>query len=51
MWALTHNKFGDLIVGCEDKTIRVFTRDTARQDRGADFAEYEAACKEGAKTA
>lgn len=37
VWAITHNKFGDLIVGCEDKTIRVFTRDVARQDRGHEF--------------
>lgn len=51
VWALTHNKFGDLIVGCEDKTVRIFTRDTARQDKGHDFEEYESACKEGAKSA
>jgi len=30
VWGLTHNKFGDLIVGCEDKSIRTFTRDTNR---------------------
>jgi len=51
VWSITHNKFGDLIVGCEDKTIRIFTRDLARQDKGQEFADYEQACKEGAKTA
>lgn len=30
VWALTHNKFGDLIVGCEDKSIYIFTRDPTR---------------------
>ena len=34
VWAITHNKFGDIIVGCEDKTVRIFTRAQARQDRG-----------------
>jgi phospholipase A-2-activating protein len=41
VWTITHNKFGDLLVGCEDKTIRTFTRDIARQDHGDEFALYE----------
>lgn len=45
VWAVTHNKFGDLIVGCEDKKIYTFTRDEKRQDKGVDFTEYENACK------
>ena len=27
IWSVTHNKKGDIIVGCEDKSIRTFTRD------------------------
>lgn len=38
-------------MGCEDKCIRIFTRDTARQDKGEDLKEYEEACKQGAQTA
>jgi phospholipase A-2-activating protein len=37
VWAITHNKFGDIIVGCEDKTVRIFTRDQARQDHSQEF--------------
>lgn len=50
VWAITHNKFGDLLVACEDKTIRIFTRDPNRQQHGQEFTDYEQACKEGAKT-
>jgi len=36
-------------VGTEDKKIRKFTRDKARQDTdGADFHEYEEECKAAA---
>jgi phospholipase A-2-activating protein len=51
VWCITHNKFGDLIVGCEDKTIRLFTRDTKRQEKGQELEEYETSCKEGVKQA
>ena len=45
---MTHDVWGDIIVGCEDKKIRTFTRDTARQDDGPDFTEYNEECKAGA---
>jgi hypothetical protein len=41
VWAITHNKFGDLLVACEDKTIRIFTRDPNRQQKGQEFLDYE----------
>ena len=46
---MTHNKLGDIIAGCEDKTIRVFTRDPFRVDDGEEFKKYEEACKNNAK--
>lgn len=50
MWAVTHNQHGDIIVGTEDKKIRVFTRDPARQDLNcADYKEYEEECKTAAQ--
>lgn len=36
-------------MGCEDKKIRTFTRDPARQEKGADFTEYEEECKAAAQ--
>ena len=45
VWSVTHNKKGDLIIGCEDKSIRTFTRDKTRQDVGPDFEEYNTDCK------
>lgn len=48
IWSVTHNKKGDLIVGCEDKSIRTFTRDLLRRDEGPDFAQYQEECKKGA---
>ena len=48
IWSVTHNKLGDLIVGCEDKSIRTFTRDLLRRDEGPDFAQYQEECKKGA---
>jgi len=38
IWSVTHNKKGDIIVGCEDKSIRTFTRDHSRRETGPDFA-------------
>jgi hypothetical protein len=49
VWSVTHNMKGDLLVGCEDKTIKTFTRDWSRRDEGADYANYEAECKKGAQ--
>jgi len=49
IWSVTHNKLGDLIVGCEDKSFKTFTKDSARRDEGADFTEYQEACKKGAQ--
>ena len=47
---MTHDQYGDIIVGCEDKKIRTFTRDLARQDKeGPDFREYEEECKAAAQ--
>jgi hypothetical protein len=40
---------GDIIAGCEDKTIRIFTRDTTRQDDGPEFEKLEKAIKDNAK--
>lgn len=40
VWSITHNRFGDLIVGCEDKSIRTFTRDEARKETGKDLEAY-----------
>ena len=37
IWSVTHNKKGDIIVGCEDKSVRTFTRDYSRRDSGPDF--------------
>ena len=48
VWSVTHNKLGDIIAGCEDKTIRVFTRDAFRADDGPEFVKYEEACKKSA---
>jgi|LauGreSBDMM110SN_4_FD.fasta_scaffold1953621_1 hypothetical protein len=48
IWSVTHNKLGDLIVGCEDKSIRTFTRDLLRREEGPDFAQYQEECKKGA---
>lgn len=39
---------GDIIVGCEDKSIKTFTRDYNRRDEGKDFEVYEQECKSGA---
>ena len=49
VWAVTHNKMGDIIAGCEDKTIRIFTRDTTRADDGPEFEKLESAIKANAK--
>ena len=40
---------GDIIAGCEDKTIRIFTRDTTRQDDGPEFEKLEKAIKDNTK--
>lgn len=48
VWAITHNRFGDLLVGCEDKSIRIFTRDDKRQVKDKEYEEYNEACKRGA---
>ena len=49
VWSVTHDQWGDIIVGTEDKKIRTFTRDTARQDEGPDFTEYNEECKAAAQ--
>ena len=49
VWGLSHNKMGDILVGSEDKSIRTFTRDSARKDEGPALAEYQEECKSGAK--
>ena len=49
VWSITHNALGDLIVACEDKSIRTFTRDAARAAAGAELQQYQSDCKEGAK--
>jgi len=47
---VTHDQWGDIIVGTEDKKIRTFTRDLKRQDKdGPDFTEYNEECKTAAK--
>lgn len=47
---MTHDAYGDIIVGTEDKKIRKFTRDIPRQDKdGPDFHEYEEECKAAAQ--
>ena len=51
VWSVAHNKMGDLIIGCEDKSIKTFTRDPKRRDEGADFVAYNEDCKKGAKSA
>jgi phospholipase A-2-activating protein len=48
IWSVTHNKLGDLIVGCEDKSFKTFTRDAARAEKGKDLEEYQNDCKAGA---
>mmetsp|Transcript_40455 Transcript_40455/g.29128 ORF Transcript_40455/g.29128 Transcript_40455/m.29128 type:complete len:102 (+) Transcript_40455:196-501(+) len=48
VWTITHNRFGDLLVGCEDKSIRIFTRDEKRQEKGKEYEEYNQACKRDA---
>lgn len=40
IWSVSHNKMGDIIVGCEDKSIKTFTRDYNRRDEGKDFEVY-----------
>lgn len=49
VWSITHNRFGDLLVGCEDKSVRIFTRDEARKDTGKDLEAYQEACKRDAQ--
>lgn len=50
VWTLTHDAWGDIIVGTEDKKIRKFTRDANRKDiQSADFNEYEEECKAAAQ--
>ena len=49
VWSVTHNKLGDIVAGCADKTIRVFTRDVLRADDGPEFEKYEEECKKGAQ--
>jgi hypothetical protein len=48
VWSVAHNKRGDILVGCEDKSIKTFTRDVSRKDEGADFVTYQEDCKRGA---
>lgn len=48
VWSITHNKLGDLIIGCEDKSIKTFTRDQSRKNTGDDCKVYEEECKKGA---
>jgi hypothetical protein len=50
VWSVAHNKMGDLLIGCEDKSIKTFTRDAKRRDEGADFVQYNEDCKKGAKS-
>ena len=38
VWAITQNSFGDLIIGGEDYTIRTFTRDPSRFNKGEELA-------------
>jgi phospholipase A-2-activating protein len=41
-WSISQNKKGDLLVGCEDKSIYTFTRDWSRRDDvGPDYLKYE----------
>ena len=40
VWSLAHNHMGDLIVGCEDKSFKTFTRDSNRKETGNDLIEY-----------
>ena len=50
VWTLTHDAWGDIIVGTEDKKIRKFTRDANRKDaQSGDFNEYEEECKAAAQ--
>ena len=48
IWSVTHNKKGDILVGCEDKSIKSFTRESSRRDEGPDFKTYQDDCKRGA---
>jgi len=48
VWTVKHNKLGDIIAGCEDRTIRIFTRDAGRVDDGPEFEKYEEEVKKGA---
>ena len=50
VWSITHNKLGDLIVGCEDKSVKTFTRDSNRKNTGDDFKVYQEDCKKGAQS-
>lgn len=50
VWSVAHNKKGDLLVGCEDKSIKTFTRDYKRKDDGKDFEKYQEDCKKGAQS-
>ena len=50
VWTVTHDTWGDIIVGTEDKKIRKFTRDPARKDdSSADYTEYNEECKAAAQ--
>lgn len=49
VWSITHNRLGDLLVGCEDKSVRIFTRDDTRKETGKDFEAYQEACKREAQ--
>ena len=44
VWALATNQNNDIIVGCSDTTIRLFTRDPYRIEKGPDFDAFEADC-------
>lgn len=47
---MTHNKLGDIIAGCEDKSFKIFTKDVNRQATGKDFEEFENEVKSNAQS-
>lgn len=49
-WSVTHNKKGDLLVGCEDKSIRTFTRDWSRRCEDSEYLDYQDDCKNSTQT-
>ena len=44
VWSVAVNSMGDIITACEDKEVRVFTRDAGKAISAAEMEEYEKRC-------